>query len=54
MTIVLTNGTCSHCQLDTLTKHIEVKLEEKRKETFAWKTKYNIKTQEEMEAEQKQ
>mmetsp|Transcript_3772 Transcript_3772/g.5776 ORF Transcript_3772/g.5776 Transcript_3772/m.5776 type:complete len:124 (+) Transcript_3772:129-500(+) len=40
--------------LDTLTKHIEVKLEEKRKETFAWKTKYNIKTQEEMEAAQKQ
>jgi len=40
--------------LDTLTKHIEVKLEEKRKETFAWKAKYNIKTQEEMEAAQKQ
>eukprot|EP00986_Skeletonema_menzelii_P011271 scaffold5772_cov145-Skeletonema_menzelii.AAC.6 len=41
-------------RLDTLTKHIEKKLEEKRKETFAWKTKYNIKTQEEMEAAQKQ
>mmetsp|Transcript_29779 Transcript_29779/g.45039 ORF Transcript_29779/g.45039 Transcript_29779/m.45039 type:complete len:124 (-) Transcript_29779:732-1103(-) len=40
--------------LDTLTKHIEVKLEEKRKQTFAWKAKYNIKTQEEMEAAQKQ
>ena len=53
--IALTNETFYHCfQLDTLTKHIEKKLEEKRKETFAWKTKYNIKTQEEMEAAQKQ
>ena len=37
--------------LDNLIKHIEEKTETKRKETFAWKAKYNIKTQEEMEME---
>ncbi|KAL7433803.1 hypothetical protein ACHAXM_003742 [Skeletonema potamos] len=41
-------------KLDTLTKHIEEKLEVKRKETLAWKAKYNIKTQEEIDAAQKQ
>lgn len=40
--------------LDNLIKHIEEKTETKRKETFAWKAKYNIKTQEEMEAAQRQ
>ena len=37
--------------LDNLIKHIEEKTETKRKETFAWKAKYNIKTQEEIEME---
>ncbi|KAL7449228.1 hypothetical protein ACHAWC_001312 [Mediolabrus comicus] len=40
--------------LDNLIKHIEEKTETKRKETFAWKAKYNIKTQEEIEAAQRQ
>jgi hypothetical protein len=43
-----------HYQLDTFVQDLKDKLDSTQKEAAAWKAKYNIKTQEEMDASSRQ
>ena len=43
-----------YLQLDVVVQNLKEKLDSKQKEAAAWKAKYNIKTQEEVEAASRQ